>query len=453
MPSRLYWSTNHLQVIQYSWNTCYHLVPHHTDIVPPRITPVTSTPSLAARATSVRERVFAKAATCFALAIALTGCAAINPPVNHDGPLFDLEKTADQRTNNLSFTDNQCPPAGTTRFIMPADQRRPSLTPVIRYSPGDRINILVPNSQDFTGDYVVGADGLIRMPFIPAVRAAGLTDGELTANLQRTLLRHRMFAGDDFRISVRPVLFSSVNITVSGAVFLPGRVMIGGVRDSDKGEKAMNKFGDNPADRDVAGALRGAGGVRPDADLSNVVLRRAGRQYLLDWRGALTGRPVDDVILIEGDHIEVGEANCFQSGLVRPSQITPPGIRIFQSNLTQPGNSNANSAIGQQSQNIPYGTRFLAGLVAANCVGGSLASNARRFGILISRNPKTLKTEVIQRSIEELVRSPDRDTLNPYLMPDDSIACYDSGVIDAKEFASLMQGFLLPAQTGYSLRH
>ena len=64
--------------------------------------------------------------------------------------------------------------------------------------------------------------------------------------------------------------------------------------------------------------------------------------------------------------------------------------------------------------------RFLAGLVSSNCVGGSLATNGRRYGVLISRNPKTHRTEVIQRSIEELVLSPDRDEINPFLMPDDA---------------------------------
>ena len=128
-------------------------------------------------------------------------------------------------------------------------------------------------------------------------------------------------------------------------------------------------------------------------------------------------------------------------------------MRIFQSNLTQPTNSNANSAIGQQSQNIPYGTRLLAGLVSSNCVGGSLATNGRRYGVLISRNPKTHRTEVIQRSIEELVRSADRDSINPFLMPDDAIACYDSGVTDLKEAATVLQTLLLPAQTAHVFRN
>jgi polysaccharide biosynthesis/export protein len=63
-----------------------------------------------------------------------------------------------------------------------------------------------------------------------------------------------------------------------------------------------------------------------------------------------------------------------------------------------------------------------------------------------------MRTEVIQRSVEELVRSPDRDTINPYLMPDDAIACYDSAATDLKEVASLFQTLLVPAQTGHVFR-
>jgi hypothetical protein len=46
-----------------------------------------------------------------------------------------------------------------------------------------------------------------------------------------------------------------------------------------------------------------------------------------------------------------------------------------------------------------------------------------------------MQTGVIQRSIEELVRSANRDAVNPHLMPDDAIACYDSSVT---EFAAVM---------------
>ena len=392
----------------------------------------------------------------FAAVLLLTGCvASMHPPENGQAKLFDKEKTGEFETTHLSFSELQCPPAGTANYMMPAARRKVKSTLAgirMRYSPGDRFAVWVPGSADFSGDYVVNADGLVVLPFSTAVHAVGLTNDQLTRRIEDALIANRLFKGPDFRISVRPVLYASINISVAGAVFYPGRVTIGGVKDSDKGDKSLSKSGDNPGERYVAAALKAGGGVRPDADLAHVRLVRNGKKYELDWRGAITGGPVDDIALIEGDHIEVPEANCFQSALVRPSQITPPGIRIFQSNLTIPASSNATSAIGQQSQSIPYGTRLLAGLVATNCVGGALSSNARRYGLLISRNPKTLRTEVIQRSVEELVRSADRDVINPYLMPDDAIACYDSAITEAREAASVLNTLMAPVTTWKALQ-
>lgn len=366
-------------------------------------------------------------------------------------------------TTELTFPNNICPPAGTTDFMMPplrgtygknvvqARALQERLT--MRFSPGDRFNLLVPGSQEFSGDYVVNADGTVILPFANTVPAIGLTHVELARRIEVEYVRSAIFRDGAFRVSVRPVQYAPINVSVTGAVFYPGRNIINNLKDSDKLPAVLAKFGDSPTDRFVAAALRSAGGVRPDADLSNVKLKRDGKTYTLNWRGALNGEPVDDVALIEGDQIHVEETSCFQSALVRPSQITPPGIRIFQSNLTQPAPSNAQSGINKDSSGVPYGTRFLAGLVATNCVGGTMSTNARRYGVLISRNPKTLKTEVIQRSIEELVRSADRDAINPYLMPDDAIACYDSGVTEAREVANTLQSLLLPAQTFVGTRN
>ncbi|PHR75871.1 MAG: hypothetical protein COA64_11485, partial [Henriciella sp.] len=131
--------------------------------------------------------------------------------------------------------------------------------------------------------------------------------------------------------------------------------------------------------------------------------------------------------------VHVPSRGCFQLALARPSRITPPGIRVFMSNLTQPAASNAASAIGEDATRLPYGTRFLQGLVSANCVGGIQATNARRWGVLISRNPVTGESEVIARSIEDLVRRADRDHFNPVLLPNDAIACYDSHVTNVRD--------------------
>jgi protein involved in polysaccharide export with SLBB domain len=384
--------------------------------------------------------------------MASAGCARLLPPVNATAQLYDPEKSFSTERRSLSFVDTSCPPPGTTGHIEHGDHptRRKPRNPQLmqpKYSPGDRLNVFVLQSPEYGGDYVIGPNGTITLPYAGEVQAAGTTTTELVARVERALVRARLFKDEAFRVAIRPVAYSVINTTISGAVFQPGRHAVGFVKDTEKTEKLLTRFGDNPADRSLGALLRAAGGIRPDADLAHIKLVRGTKTYSLDWRGALVGYPVEDVILIEGDHVEVPEAGCFQSGLVRPSQITPQGIRIFISNLTQPALHNNNSSVGQFTLGTPYGTRFLQGLVTANCVGGSLASNAHRYGVLISRNPKTLQTEVIQRSIEDLVRSPDRDTINPYLMPDDAIACYDSGVTDLREIAATVQALILPAQT------
>ncbi len=415
---------------------------------------------------------------CLVFASLVGACAEFHKPENRNLELYDKERSqpsgrdsararaeADRamwRTANgpfggslkddLSFVANSCPPAGTAEYLEPGPRGRHNSVShkdlTMRYSAGDRFNIQVPGAAEFSGDYVVNADGRVILPFAGELPVRGQTNAELTKAIEQALIKAKLFEPQGFRIAVRPVLYSAINVTVSGAVFLRGRHTIGG-RD-EKSDKALTKTGDSPMERFVGAALRAASGVRPDADLANIKLMRNGKTYVLNWRGALTGEPVDDVPLMDGDHIHVGEAQCFQSALVRPSQVTLIGIRVFASNLTVPANNNANSAITKESTSLPYGTRFLAGLVSANCVGGALASNAGRYAVLISRNPKTMETEVIQRSIEELVLSPDRDAINPYLMPDDAIACYDSAITDTREAANTLSTILAPFQSWQS---
>ena len=386
--------------------------------------------------------------------LSLAGCSsAYQPPVNANAALYDPEKsTVPDRHEMLSFSSTSCPPAGTSDFIMPQlqpDHEHTSLGHLtMRYSPGDRFNIFVFGSPEFSGDYAVNADGTVALPFAKPIEVLGLTNTELSEEIAAALVGAGLFSQEALKLSVRPVQYAPINVTVAGAVFITGRHSINSIKDADKLDRALNKFGDSPQDRFVAAALRAAGGVRPDADLSNVKVIRRGRMFVLDWRGAITGAPVDDIPLIEGDHIDIGESGCFQSALVRPSQITLGGIKIFTSNLTVPALNNSSSTVGGPQGgggSVPYGTRFLQALVQANCVGGTFSTNASRYGILISRNPKTRETEVVQRSIEELVRSPLRDMINPYLMPDDAIACYDSTVTEVRDVLSTLQSIFNPA--------
>lgn len=397
-----------------------------------------------------RRRACRNAALMLSMA-ALAACAPMHVPQNSSVGLYDPEKTAKTAQTprgKLTYLNKLCPPPGTAKFLMPDvttkfPRRR---MPAMRYSAGDRFNLMVLHSEEFTGNYAINVDGTIILPFAGAIRAEGLTNKQLSQRIRSTLIRRGLFTERGAQISVHPVQYAPVNVTVAGAVFTPGRHTINIVKEQNRLDQRKVKTGDSPLDRFLPAAIMAAGGVRPDADLTNVRVFRNGKSYRLNWRGVIRGYPVDDMPLIQGDHVEIGEAGCFQSALVRPSQITPAGIRIFLSNLTRPALSNAGSAANPIGHlGVPYGTRLLQGLVQANCVGGIYATNARRIAVLISRNPKTGKTEVIQRSIEDLVRRADRDAINPYLMPNDAIACYDSGVTEFRDVMSTIYETILPA--------
>ncbi len=379
---------------------------------------------------------------------ALGGCAKGNNPQNLPTSVYSPQQLAyglayeGQVGGSPSYDDapGACPAAGVTNYIAPRTPG-PSSAPDthMRYSPGDRFHILVPGLPDFSGDYAVNADGRVILPFAGEITAVGLTNAELNQKVEKAFVKTEVLKDSGAHLAVRPVQYAPINVLVSGAVFNPGRVSINNTIDANRSLRTTEQFGDAPQDRYIASALRAAGGVRPDADISSIFLIRNGKRYRLNWRGAFTGERVDDVALIDGDKLQVREGPCFQTGLIRTSQITPPGIRIFQSNLTVPATNNASSSIGQYSGSLPYGTRFLQALASANCIGGTMTTNAPRQAVLISRNPKTLQTEVIQRSIEELVRSADRDAVNPHLMPDDAIACYDSTVTEFNAAVLVLQ--------------
>ncbi|WP_457771532.1 hypothetical protein [Phycobium rhodophyticola] len=145
-----------------------------------------------------------------------------------------------------------------------------------------------------------------------------------------------------------------------------------------------------------------------------------------------------DIMLLSGDEVSVPSRQCFQDNLMRPSPISPPGISLFVSNLTQPATGNAVSANSNETRQVPYGTRYLQAAININCVGGAKTTSANRSAVLFSRNPETKVSVVIERNIEQLLRRPERDDFDPYLLPGDAIACYDSSVTNVTEVGRVL---------------
>lgn len=301
-------------------------------------------------------------------------------------------------------------------------------------SVGDLVQVFVEEDETFTGSYVVGMDGTVRLPFAPPVRAAGLPPRRVEADIARLLVREQLYDSAP-RVSVILKDYAEAEVFVAGAVFEPRQVLIGGSNADTRDPPRQQALGAATFSRTLSAALRNAGGVRPDADLSRVTIERGGQRLRLDIQGAVTGAVFPDPVLIAGDRVVVPSRRCFQDDLMVPSSVTPPGVTVFLSNLTDRAQANAQAAV-PDAREMRYGTRFLQAVFGLNCVGGSKLTNANRRAVLFSRNPATGESVVIDRSVEGLLRRTDRDQHNPYILPEDSMACYDSTFVSVRELAA-----------------
>lgn len=370
----------------------------------------------------------------------LGGCVAGHEPVNYSGAAWMPEQRNEVMPGACSRAPTALPEIPVALLDAPVG---------LLLAPGDRVRIDVLGDADrVSGVYVISDDGQLRLPSLGNVAAVGLPQSDVESRLRQLLVSRQIVQPLANAVRLTVLESSGVAVAVSGAVFNPGTVRAGERAPDDRvGQREGTAFGDANAGRTVTTALRAAGGVRPDANIQQVALVRHDRMMLIDLRPSHDGTATGDVLVAPGDRLIVPSTGCFDPYLVRPSLVTQPGIRVHMSNLTRPANNNAGAAIGERTGSLPYGTRFLQGLVAMNCVGGS-AMNAGRRAVLISRNPMTGQSVVVEREVEELVRHADRDAYDPYLMPGDALACYDSrwmNLSDAIGMATGAAGAITPA--------
>jgi len=311
-------------------------------------------------------------------------------------------------------------------------------------SPGDLLNVLIENGEGFSGRYVIDHDGGINLPIIGNISAAGTTTHDLQNRIELALVRADIFQASSLNVAVQVLNWAAIEVSVAGAVFQPGRVLINNKNPNAVMDERTNASGDYSNTRLLSEAIRAASGVRPDAKIDQIILIRQGWQVQVDLSGILSGELVRDYPLVAGDRVIVPSTGCFQPHLVRPSQITPKGFRVFMSNLIDSAGSNSSAGVDSYATNIPYGTRLLQAAVSANCVGGKEWTNAPRTVVLSSKNPITGETQVIERSVEQLMKMPHLELINPYLMPNDAVACYDSGITNLRDVAATIVDIITP---------
>jgi len=317
-------------------------------------------------------------------------------------------------------------------------------------SPGDRIKVSIPEGDLFQGIYEVNLDGSLKIPYLSPVAVAGLEPAQIERVLKQEFIKAELFNSKFIQVSVQVSRWAAIQVNVAGETFEPGRVIIN-QRSPEELANSTQLSGDYPPQRFLAAAIQAAGGVLPNADVEQIQLIRNGKKTIFDFSGVFNGETVDDVPLIAGDRIIVPDAGRFQNELVRPSQITIPGLRVFLSNLTQPASSNAGAGVNKDSSAFVYGSRFSQAVIAANCAGGS-RDNAKRRAVLVRTDRITGQTKAIDRPIEQLLRAANNDDeTNPFLMPDDGVACYDSATTNLRGVAQALGDIFSPFSLLFNL--
>ena len=93
---------------------------------------------------------------------------------------------------------------------------------------------------------------------------------------------------------------------------------------------------------------------------------------------------------------------------------------------------------------IPYGTRMVQAITSINCIGGTQSVNADRRVVHITKDHLTNELAVVERTVNRVLREINTLDSNPFLMPGDAIACYDSNVHNIREVARVFNDLLSP---------
>jgi polysaccharide biosynthesis/export protein len=311
-------------------------------------------------------------------------------------------------------------------------------------SPGDRVKISIPEGEDFSGLFEINGEGNLDIPYLAPLPVAGLEAEEAERRLRDALITGRFFQPSFLRVSLKVSQWAQVPVFVSGATYAPGRVLINDLTDAEKTQSPVALTGQYAPKRTIVNAIREAGGLKPTADISAIQLTRNGQTQSVNLAGVLSGEPFEDISLIAGDQIFVPDSGQFNNQLVRPTAITPIGVKVFLSNLTVPASSNATSAIGKDATSFPYGARFSHAVVAANCAGGTKTTNAGRRAVLVTTDRLTGQTKYLERRVDDILKKSKGDADNPYLMNEDAVACYDSHTTQLRDIAGVISNFLSP---------
>jgi protein involved in polysaccharide export with SLBB domain len=157
----------------------------------------------------------------------------------------------------------------------------PIATSTAQLRPGDSLNVALQGVPDASNNAVqVDEQGLISLPYIGTVAAAGLGTAELSQRVRETYIAKKIYTNVDVSVSV-----TERYIYVGGEVQRPGRIIW-------------------TPDLTVAKAIQSAGGFTLYAKETAVNLVREKAAYPIDVKLAQRN-PAQDPRLVPGDSLQV----------------------------------------------------------------------------------------------------------------------------------------------------
>src|SRR5688500_12484907 len=168
--------------------------------------------------------------------------------------------------------------------VTAANPQIPVATSTAQLRPGDSQTIALQGVPDSSNNSVqIDDQGLISLPFIGSVTAAGLSTAELSQRIRETYIAKKIYTTVDVSVSV-----TERYIYVGGEVQRPGRIVW-------------------TPDLTVAKAIQSAGGFTLYAKETAVSLVRDKAAYPIDVKLAQRN-PAQDPRLVPGDSLQVSRS-------------------------------------------------------------------------------------------------------------------------------------------------
>ncbi|MSU50046.1 MAG: polysaccharide export protein [Opitutus sp.] len=168
-----------------------------------------------------------------------------------------------------------------TSAVTSSNPQIPVSTSTAQLRPGDSLNIALQGVPDASTNAVqIDEQGLISLPFIGTLAAAGVSTAELSQRIRETYVTKKIYTTIDVSVSV-----TERYVYVGGEVQRPGRIIW-------------------TPDLTVAKAVQSAGGFTLYGKVTAVTLIREKSAYLIDVKLAQKN-PAQDPRLVPGDSLQV----------------------------------------------------------------------------------------------------------------------------------------------------